>query len=76
MIKIHRKEGWKLNDNDKIVNAILKRCEANEGICPCIHDTEDYEGKDIHCPCTDYLLKDKCCCTLYVKDEEPTVLNC
>ena len=32
MIKILRKEGWKLNDSDKIVNAILKRCEANDGL--------------------------------------------
>lgn len=29
MIQIFRKPGWVLNPNDKIVNAILKRCELN-----------------------------------------------
>ena len=29
MIPILRKVGWDLNPNDKVVNAILKRCEAN-----------------------------------------------
>jgi len=29
------KEGWKLNPNEKIVNAILKRIEKCEGECPC-----------------------------------------
>ena len=68
MIEIFRKEGWKLNDNDKIVNAILKRCEKNNGICPCFHSTEDYEGKDLHCPCTDYTIKNNCECGLYIKE--------
>lgn len=27
MIPIFRKDGVKLNDNDKVVNAILSRCE-------------------------------------------------
>lgn len=67
MIKKQIKDDWMLNPNEKVVNAILSRCEKNNGICPCIHDTEDYEGKDLHCPCTDYLYKDKCCCTLYIK---------
>ena len=35
MIPILRKVGWDLNPNDKVVNAILKRCEANNGECPC-----------------------------------------
>lgn len=67
MIQIIRKEGWMLNPNDKVVNAILKRCEKCDGLCPCIHDTEDYEGKDLHCPCTDYTEKDICECGLYIK---------
>ena len=57
MIQILRKEGWVLNPNDKVVNAILKRCEKNEGLCPCVHDSEDYDGKDLHCPCTDYTIR-------------------
>ena len=68
MIQILRKEGWVLNPKDKVVNAILKRCEKNEGLCPCVHDSEDYDGKDLHCPCTDYTIKGKCECGLYVKD--------
>jgi ferredoxin-thioredoxin reductase catalytic subunit len=33
-----------------------------------MHDTEDYEGKDLHCPCTDYTVKNKCECGLYLLD--------
>lgn len=62
MIQILRKEGWILNPNDKVVNAILKRCEINDGECPC-HN----ESVDKHCPCTDYKEKDECHCGLYVK---------
>ena len=69
MIQIFRKEGWKLNENDKVVNAILKRCELNNGICPCHHDSEEYDGKDLHCPCTDYTMKNNCECGLYIKEE-------
>jgi ferredoxin-thioredoxin reductase catalytic subunit len=71
MIQILRKEGWVLNPNDKVVNSILRMCEKNDGICPCMHDNEEYEGKDLHCPCTDYTVKNKCVCGLYkkVKDE-------
>ena len=69
-INIYRKEGWILNPNDKVVNAILRRCVKNDGLCPCIHDSEDYEGKDLHCPCTDYTMKNKCECGLYIKDDE------
>ena len=45
------KEGWKLNPNEKVVNAIIK------GINRC----------DTKCPCSGYRLNDKCCCNLYVK---------
>lgn len=62
MIQIIRKEGWILNPNDKVVNAILKRCEINSGECPC-HN----EGEDKHCPCSDYREHDVCHCGLYVK---------
>ena len=62
MIKILRKEGWILNPVDKVVNAILKRCEINNGECPC-HNT----GEDKHCPCSDYRINDICHCNLYIK---------
>ena len=65
MVQIYRKEGWILNPNDKIVNAILKRCEMNNGVCPC-----NNESVDKHCPCSDYREKDVCKCNLYIKKGE------
>lgn len=62
MVQIFRKEGWILNPNDKTVNAILKRIEANNGECPC-----ENNSKDKHCPCSDYRENDICHCTLYIK---------
>lgn len=62
-IEILEKEGWKLNPNKKVVEAILKRCKANNGECPCHNDSVDK-----HCPCSDYREKDICHCTLYVKE--------
>lgn len=67
MVKILRKEGFILNPNDKVVNAILKRCEANNGECPCHNPGETRE--DRLCPCRSYLEDDYCCCNLYIKDE-------
>lgn len=68
MVEIFVKDGWKLNPDDKVVSAILKRCEICGGLCPCTHDSEPYDGKDLHCPCTDYRLKNKCVCGLYIKN--------
>lgn len=65
MIQILRKEGWVLNPNDNTVNDILRRCEANNGECPC-HNT----GEDKKCPCSDYREKDICHCSLYLKREQ------
>lgn len=62
MIQIYRKPNWDLNPNDIIVNSILKRCELNNGECPCVNDSIDK-----HCPCSDYREKDICHCGLYVK---------
>ena len=56
------KEGWKLNPNEKVVNAIIKGINRCEGICPC-----DNKSEDTKCPCSGYRLNDKCCCNLYVK---------
>lgn len=64
MITILRKQGWKLNDNDKVVNSILKRCEQNNELCPCSHPEND---GDLHCLCESYREKDKCICGLYIK---------
>lgn len=67
MIQILRKEGWILNPNDKVVNAILKRCELNGGHCPC-HNTDAGTDFDI-CPCRRYREEDVCCCSLYIRNE-------
>lgn len=64
MIPILRKPGWKLNDNDKVVNNIFNRCEKNNGKCPCTHPEDD---GDLHCPCASYRILDTCYCGLYVK---------
>ena len=64
MVQIFRKEGWVLNPDDRVVNAILKRCEANNGECPC-HNT----GVDKRCPCSDYRENDVCHCNLYLKKD-------
>lgn len=62
MIKILRKTGWVLNPNDEVVNSILKRCEANNGECPCHNNSTDKR-----CPCSDYKENDICHCGLYLK---------
>lgn len=66
MPEIFIKEGWRLNPNEKVVNAILKRCEKNGGECPC-HNT-GLTHEDRLCPCREYRENDNCCCSLYVKD--------
>lgn len=62
MVKIYRKEGFDLNPNDKIVNAIFKRVENNNGECPCHNNSIDKK-----CPCSDYRDNDICHCGLYIK---------
>lgn len=58
------KDGWILNPNEKIVKGITKAVERNEGKCPCVHQEP---CDDLVCPCSDYRLKDKCCCQLYIR---------
>lgn len=65
MIQIFRKPGFILNPSDKIVNAILKRVELNDGKCPCVHPEND---GDLHCPCESYRERGMCYCTLYLKN--------
>ena len=69
MITIIDKEGWELNPNDKVVNAILKRCEKLNGECPCHHEewNENTPIEDKKCPCITFREKDECHCKLYVK---------
>ena len=63
-----RKPGWKLNPSDKVVNAVLKRLEMNQGLCPC--HTQGEKVSDRLCPCAEYRTKDICHCTLYVPEDE------
>lgn len=65
MVKILRKDGWQLNPNDKIVNAILQRVEKNNGECPCHNPGKTHEERT--CPCKEYVENDVCHCSLYVK---------
>ena len=69
-MEIFVKEGFKLNPNEKVVKGIIKAVERNDGKCPCVHNSEEYEGKSLICPCSDYIKKDICCCNLYVKINE------
>jgi ferredoxin-thioredoxin reductase catalytic subunit len=67
-MEIYRKEGWILNPNDRVVNAIMRRIEINEGECPCANPGKTMA--DRLCPCKDYRENDVCHCTLYVKKDE------
>ncbi|MBQ0016280.1 MAG: hypothetical protein KBT04_04800 [Bacteroidales bacterium] len=58
------KPGWHVNE--KVAQRIIERCNMNNGLCPCHHPEND---GDLQCPCESYRLRDKCCCTLYLKDE-------
>ena len=40
MFQILRKEGWKINPNDKIVNGVLKGLWKNHWECPVCHCTD------------------------------------
>ena len=59
------REGWHLNPNEKVVNAIIRGVNRNNGECPCPNESEDK-----HCACSNYRLHGICHCTLYLKDEE------
>ena len=70
-MEILEKEGWKLNPNEKIVNAILKRLQKTEGECPCVNPGITKE--DRMCPCKEYRENDHCCCKLYIPSDELTL---
>ena len=67
-MEIFVKPGWQLNPNQKIVNSIMKRCEASGGECPCHNPGETRE--DRLCPCKEYRENDHCCCMLYIYARE------
>ena len=51
-IDIVEKKGWKLNPDEKIVNAIFRGLARTGGHCPCVHPELEH---------------DICYCNLYVK---------
>lgn len=58
------KDGFILNPNEKVVDAIVKRIFDNDGNCPCHNDSYDKK-----CPCSDYREKNICHCNLYIKEK-------
>ena len=58
------KDGWMINSNEKVVNAIINRINKCDGNCPCLNDSREKK-----CPCSNYREKDYCCCGLYVKQD-------
>lgn len=63
-----KKEGWRLNPNEKVVNGIVRALEnRTDGHCPC-HNVDNGTDYDI-CPCRSFREHDHCCCTLYVREE-------
>ena len=69
-IKIIRKEGFKLNPNDEIVNRIFRELDKNGGHCPTI--IKNRVGHD-QCPCSEYLQNNICYCKLYIKEDKDKV---
>ena len=73
MIRIYRQKGFILNQDDKVVNGVLKALDKNKGLCPCYHDEEEpLPEKDLQCPCKEYRENKHCRCNLYV-EEGPVV---
>ena len=62
-VKNNCKPGWQLNQNEKVVNGIIKGLNRNNGLCPCVNDAYDKK-----CPCSNYRENNHCCCTLYVPE--------
>ena len=61
-VKNNIRPGWQLNPNEKVVNGIIKGINRCNGDCPCNNDAEE-----LHYPCSNYRLNNKCCCKLYLK---------
>jgi len=72
-----KKEGFKLNPNEKIVDTVVRRILENReklghGYCPCRRPTGDKkEDEKIICPCVfhkeEIELQGHCHCMLFVK---------
>lgn len=59
-------EGYRINPNKEHTNLIIEGLLEKDGYCPCkIQKTEENK-----CPCNDFLNTGKCCCKLWVKEEQ------
>lgn len=65
-MRILVKKGWKLNPNEKVVNAIIKRINKCDGECPC--DNPGKTREDRICPCKEYRENNICHCNLYINE--------
>ena len=61
------KDGWMLNPNARVVEAITKRIEMIDGECPCHNPGKTHEER--LCPCKEYRENDVCHCGLYIKKD-------
>lgn len=52
-----------LNPNNKVVQNIKRRCEINEGYCPCSPE----KSEKTMCPCEAVRTNGECHCGLYVE---------
>ena len=59
-------KGYKINPNKEHTNLIIEGLLEKGGYCPCkIQKTEENK-----CPCDDFISTGKCCCKLWLKEEE------
>lgn len=52
-----------LNPNEQVVQSIKKRCELNEGYCPCCSS----KTPEMTCPCQNARNNGECHCGLYLE---------
>lgn len=70
MPKVLEIPGWHLNTNERVVSAIMRRCDKIGGECPCSHEEwdENTTAEDKQCPCKTYRDGKGCHCGLYMED--------
>lgn len=59
-------KGFRLNTDQKYVDAIIAGVQKKEGHCPCRVNVDD----TTLCPCDDFVENGNCQCNLFVKIED------
>ena len=59
-------KGYRINPDKEYVDRIIQGLINKEGYCPC-KVLKDEINK---CPCVEFIELGKCCCKLWVKEEE------